>query len=95
MKPKSENRNGRPETGADLDDKFQRCQAAYVLRQEFPGLDASAGASAIWFVFSDGRETCSRAELIEALRKYQPGIRGGAAEKKESGVRPKGAAAAA
>ena len=41
----------------------QRWQAASVLREQFPHADASAIASAIWEVFSDGRETCSNSEL--------------------------------
>jgi hypothetical protein len=58
------------ETDADSDEQLiQRWQAAHILRQEFPGLDASVAASAIWEAFSDGRETCSRGELVAILKR--------------------------
>ena len=63
MKPNDGNK--RPETGADLDSQLQRWQAASILREQFPDMDASILASAIWKVFSDGRETCSNSELVQ------------------------------
>ena len=71
-KPNLENNDGRPEMGADLQQpqRWQvanRWQAANILREQFPGLDASTIASAIWEVFRDGRETCSHSELVAIL----------------------------
>ena len=57
MKP--EDKNGCPETDANLDEQLQRWQVANILRQEFPRLDASTIASVIWEAFSDGRDLLS------------------------------------
>jgi hypothetical protein len=59
----------RPETGVDL---IQRWQAARLLREQFPEADSCSIAHACWRAFQDGREECSRAELVEALKYYVP-----------------------
>ena len=47
-----------------LDSQLERWQAASYLREQFPDTDSSTLASVIWKVFSDGRETCSKSELL-------------------------------
>ena len=54
------------------DELIPRPQAARLLREMFPQADSSSIASACWRAFFDERETCSRAELVEALKFYQP-----------------------
>ena len=54
------------------DKLIPRPQAARLLREMFPEADASVVAHACWRAFRDEREECSRAELVEALKFYQP-----------------------
>ena len=53
------------------DKLIPRPQAARLLREQFPEADSSSIASACWRAFK-GREECTLAELVEALRFYVP-----------------------
>ena len=55
----------------DKDELVQRWQAAQLLREQFPEA-TGAIAHACWRAFQDGREECSRAELLAALEYYTP-----------------------
>ena len=58
-------------TNSTEDDQIiERPQAARLLREQFPEADSSSIASACWRAFQDGRETCSRKELLAALKYY-------------------------
>jgi hypothetical protein len=59
-------------TNTERRELIQRWQAASVLREQFPEADTCAIAHACWRAFQDGREECSRTELVEALRHYTP-----------------------
>ena len=54
------------------DELIPRHQAARLLREQFPQADTCAVAHACWRAFQDGREECSRTELVDALKYYQP-----------------------
>jgi hypothetical protein len=59
-------------TNHGQDELIPRYQAAKFLREQFPETGACAIPHACWRAYSDGREECPLAELIEALRYYQP-----------------------
>ena len=59
-------------TNDGQDELIPRPQAAQLLREQFPEANASDVANACWRAFADGREECSRTELVEALKFYMP-----------------------
>jgi hypothetical protein len=58
-------------TNNGKDELIPRPQAAKLLREQFPEADACAIPHACWRAFR-GREECPLAELIAALKYYQP-----------------------
>jgi hypothetical protein len=55
----------------NTDELIPHPQAAKLLREMFPEANSSSIAHACWRAFQ-GREECSRTELVEALKYYQP-----------------------